>query len=148
VEVVVTLLHFDLFEPLVSQLARPTGFIPATDVAVSESDIVVTMDVPGLRQDDLTIDLRDGHLVVRGERRFPASADTDNLAHRERGYGSFERHITVPDGVDADAITANLDSGVLSLIIPKPEHLKPKAIAIGTRDGAEQRQLETAGTRA
>jgi HSP20 family protein len=64
------------------------------------------------------------------------------FAHRERAFGAFERRIKVPDGVDPDGITASLDNGVLSLIVPKPERLKPKTIAISP--GSEQRQLETA----
>ena len=138
------LFNFDPFEPLVGQLARTPAFVPATDVAVSDGDLVLTMDVPGLTQDDLSIELLDGYLVVRGERKLAEVAEKTNLTHRERAFGKFERRIKVPDGIDSDAITASLDYGVLSLIVPKPERMKPKAIAIGT--GSEDRQLEaTAG---
>lgn len=138
-----SLFSFDPFEPLVSQVSRTPAFIPATDVAVSDGDLVLTMDVPGLTQDDLSIEMLDGYLVVRGERKLPEVAEKVNLTHRERTYGKFERRIKVPDGVDPDAITASLDYGVLSLIVPKPEKMKPKAITIGTGSGTEQRQLET-----
>jgi HSP20 family protein len=132
------LFSFDPFEPLVGQFARTPAFMPATDVAVGDGDLVLTMDVPGLTHDDLSIELLDGYLVVSGERK-PAPAP--NLTHRERAFGKFERHIKVPDGVDPEAITANLDNGVLSVIVPKPERLKRKTIAIGA--GSEQRELET-----
>ena len=56
--------------------------------------------------------------------------------------GAFERRIRLPKGVDSDSITASMENGVLSLIVPKPEAMKPKTIAIGA--GTEQRQLETA----
>jgi HSP20 family protein len=138
-----TLFNFDPFEPLVNQVTRTPAFIPATDVAVSDGDLVLTMDVPGLTQADLSIEMLDGYLVVRGERKVPEVSDKANLTHRERTYGKFERRIKVPDGVDPDAITASLDNGVLSLIVPKPEKMKPKAISIGTGSGTEQRQLET-----
>lgn len=137
------LFNFDPFEPLVNQVARTPTFIPATDVAVSDGDLVLTMDVPGLTQDDLSIEMLDGYLVVRGERKPAEVSEKANLTHRERAFGTFERRIKVPDGVNADAITASLDHGVLSLIVPKPERMKPKTITIGTASGTEQRQLET-----
>jgi len=84
------------------------------------------------------IELLDGFLVVRGERKAVAG---DGLAHRERAFGAFERRIKVPDGVDPEAITASMDNGVLSLIVPKPERLRPKAIAIS--GGDQQRELAT-----
>jgi HSP20 family protein len=137
------LFNFDPFEPLVSQVARTPMFVPATDVAVSDGDLVLTMDVPGLTQEDLSIELVGGYLVVRGERKAAETPEKASLTHRERAFGAFERRIKVPDGIDADAITANLDHGVLSLIVPKPERMKPKAITIGTGARAEQRQIET-----
>jgi HSP20 family protein len=139
-------LFFDPFEPLVSHVARTPGFVPATDVAVSDGDLVLTMDVPGLTQDDLSIELLDGYLLVRGERRKPEAIGNANLTHRERAYGAFERRIRMPDGIDANAITASLDNGVLSLIVPKPERLKPKTVTIGAGAGTQRRQLETAAT--
>src|SRR3954470_23847899 len=135
------LFSFDPFQPLVSQFARTPAFVPATDVAVGDGDLVLTMDVPGLTHDDLSIELLDGYLAVRGERK---PVETANLTHRERAFGKFERLIKVPDAVDPETITANLDNGVLSLIVPKPERLKHKTIAIGAGTPSEQRELETA----
>ena len=141
-----TLFNLDPFEPLVSQLSRPAAFMPMADVAVSDGDLVLTMDVPGLTEDDLSIELVDGYLVVRGERRLPEMAEKVNLAHRERAFGKFERRLKVPDGIDAEDITASLDHGVLSLIVPKPERMKPKAISIATSSGSERRELATAAS--
>jgi HSP20 family protein len=115
--------------------------MPAADVTVSEGDLVLTLDLPGLTADDVSIELVDGFLTVRGERRRPHTADGTSWVHSERPFGAFERRIAVPKGVDADAVTASMDNGVLSLIVPKPERLKPKAIAIGT---ADRRELEAA----
>ena len=131
----------DPFMPLVGQLDRLAAFMPAADVTVSDGDVVLTMDVPGVTVEDLSIELLDGHITVRGERRRPQLAEGTVWQHSERPFGRFERSIQVPDGVDPDRITATIDNGVLSLIIPKPERLKPKSIAIGS---GERRQLETA----
>lgn len=136
------MLFNDPFTPLISQFSRPSAFLPPADVTISESDLVLTLDLPGLTAGDVSIELLGGHLVVRGERRRSESADGATWAHSERAFGRFERRIKVPDGVDADSITANMENGVLSLIVPKPERLKPKTITIG--DAGHQRQLETA----
>ncbi len=126
---------------MTSQLSRPSGLVPALDVAVSDDDLVLTMDVPGFTSDELSIEVEDRFLTVRGERNRPQAAEGTSYVHVERPFGAFERRITVPGGVDPDRITASLHDGVLSLIVPKPERLKPKAIAID--GGTEQRQLET-----
>jgi HSP20 family protein len=103
---------------------------------------VLTLDLPGLTADDVSIELADGFLSVRGTRKRPQAAEGTSWVHSERPVGSFERRIAVPKGVDADAITASMDNGVLSLIVPKPERLNPKTIAIAS--SGEQAQLEPA----
>ena len=131
----------DPFSLVTSQLARPSVLVPALDVAVSEDDLVLTMDVPGFTSEELSIEVEDRYLTVRGERRRPQASEGTSYVHVERPFGAFERRITVPGGVDPERITASLHGGVLSLIVPKPERLKPRAIAID--GGTQQRQLET-----
>jgi HSP20 family protein len=135
------LLWTDPFAPIFAQIPRTAAFMPAADVTVSEGDLVLTLDLPGLTADDLSIELADGFLSVRGERKRPQTAEGTSWVHAERPFGAFERRIAVPKGVDADAITASMDNGVLSLILPKPERLKPRTIAIASGD---QAQLEAA----
>ena len=121
---------------------RRTGFFPAADVTVSDNDTVITMDLPGFTADALDLEVVDGPLIVRGERARPALADGARWALSERAFGKFQRAIRLADGVDPDAITASMTDGVLSLIVPKPERLKPRAIQIGS--GSERRELEQA----
>ena len=134
---------FDPFVPFNSLLhtAGRAGFLPAVDVAVSDHDMVLTMDLPGLTADDLEIQAVNGELIVRGERKRPELAEGSRWAFTERTFGAFERRVRLPNGVDAEGITASMTNGVLSLIVPKPEAMKPKTISIGA--GTEQRQLET-----
>ena len=132
-------LVFDPFPPL---FTRSSAFVAPADVIVGEKDVLLTMDLPGLTADDLDIELLDGYLSVRGERRRPEVGEGKAFARSERPFGRFERRLRVPEAVDPDSILARMDNGVLSLIVPKPERLKPKTIAIGT---GEQRELETAG---
>jgi HSP20 family protein len=132
-----------LFDPFAPLIPRTGAFLAPVDVAVGERDVVLTFDLPGLKADDLDIQVLDRELVVRGERTRPNLGERGAWAHAERPFGAFERRIQLPDGVDADAITANMDAGVLSLIVPKPERLTPKSIQIG---GGAQRELETSTT--
>jgi HSP20 family protein len=134
---------FETFAPLntLLQSAGRLGFLPSADIAVSDNDMVLTMDVPGLTAEDLSLEVINGELIVRGERKRPELAEGSQWAITERAFGTFERHLRLPRGVDPDAIAASVDNGVLSLIVPKPEALKPKTIAIGS--GSKQRELET-----
>ncbi len=128
-----------------SAQANRAAFVPAADVTVSDGDMVLTMDLPGLTAADLGIELVDGYLTVRGERKRPEVSEGSRWAHTERTFGRFERRIKLPDGVDPDKVTASMDNGVLLLIIPKPERMIPRTITIGLggEQRTEQRQLET-----
>lgn len=137
------MLLFDPFAPF-DQLARTTaraGFAPAADVTVSETDTLLTMDLPGLTADNLTIEVLDGYLSVRGERKRPQIGEGARWAHAERMFGAFERRVKLPEGVDPDTITASMSDGVLSLIVPKPERKQPRTVEIRS---AEQRELTAA----
>jgi HSP20 family protein len=136
------LLWTDPLAPLFAQVPRTAAFLPPADVTVSDGDLVLTLDLPGLTADDVSIELVDGVLTVRGERKRPHLAEGTSWVQFERAFGSFARRIAVPKGVDADAIMASMDNGVLSLIVPKPERLKPKTIDIAS--GAERKEFETA----
>jgi HSP20 family protein len=135
----------DPFAPLVTQMmSRSAAFMPPADVMVSDGDLVLTMDLPGLTAEDLEIELHDGYLTVRGERRPPEFGEGTDWAHSERAFGRFERRVRVPDGVDPDKIAASMENGVLSLIVPKPEQAKPKSISIAVGSGEEHKELATA----
>lgn len=135
------MLPFDPFAPL-STLVRPPlrslAFVPAADVAVSDRDIVLTLDVPGLTSEDVSIEVADNTLVVRGERRRSEAPDGTQYAHLERGVGRFERSVRLPAGVDPDSVTASLESGVLSLIVPRSDHARPRTIRIESGDRAKE----------
>ena len=110
-------------------------FQPPVDVTVSDRDLVLTMDVPGLTAEDLSIDLVDGHIVVRGERPAAFLPDDSRFARRERAFGRFERVIELPHEVDAGAITTNVDHGVLSLIAPKRKRRQRRTMALDSGGG-------------
>jgi HSP20 family protein len=121
-----------------------SAFIPAADVIVTPEDVTVHMDVPGVSSDNLEIELENDTLTVRGERPYPYGDDQEQRIWRriERGFGSFERDLRVPRGLDPDAIQASLEHGVLTLRMPKPEPLKPRRVEIRTAEGNGQREIE------
>ena len=123
--------------------ATPSAFVPSADVLVDDDGVTVYMDVPGVRSDQLEIELENDTLTIRGERPFPYGDDGARAAGRiERGFGRFERSLRVPGGLDPDAIEASLTDGVLHMRIPKPESLKPRKIEI--KGGTETPQLDAA----
>ena len=115
---------------------RVTQFVPPADVLVDDEGVSVYMDVPGIRGEDLAIELENDILSIHGERPFPYQDRGDAAIRRiERGFGRFERSLRVPQGLNPDAIQAELTHGVLELRIPKPESLKPHRIPIQAHDG-------------
>lgn len=134
------------------------AFLPTADVIVTDDDVSVVMDVPGLRVEDLNIELQDDVLTISGERPFPQHTGEKGAPQAwqrlERGYGRFERVLRVPKGLDPDKITASMADGVLTLHLPKPEARKPRRIEIASGEqtpvleGSTNSERELAGSTA
>jgi HSP20 family protein len=117
-------------------------WIPAMDVVDTGDAFVLTADLPGLSDSDVSIEVDDNVLTVSGERK---SAHEDRKAgyyRVERSYGSFRRSLTLPEGVDAEAVTATFDKGVLEVTVPKPDQQAPRKVQI-TVGGASAGEPET-----
>ena len=97
----------------------PAGWVPPVDLCETADHYVLIAEVPGLQQDDVQIQLHEGHLTLSGVRR---EGETCEQYHRvERGHGTFSRTFHLPQPVDADRITADLRDGVLTITCPKSE---------------------------
>jgi HSP20 family protein len=107
---------------------------PAVDLLEREHSLVLRADLPGLKEDDVQIEVRDNVLTISGERQAESEDSEQGYYRIERAFGSFSRSLTLPDGVDADKIEAHFEDGVLEVKIPKPEERKPKRISIGGKD--------------
>jgi HSP20 family protein len=127
---------FDTPQPAGSPLRR---WMPAMDLVETDDRFVLRADLPGLAEDDIKIEFDDGTLTVSGERKAEHEAKSEGYYRVERAFGSFSRSLTLPQGVDAEAVTARFDRGVLEISIPKPEERKPRRIEIG---GAAQQTIE------
>jgi HSP20 family protein len=133
-----------LLEPLQRDVLRympraGLGFFPAADIIVTDDDVTVYMDVPGLTSAQIEIELEHDVLTVRGERPYPYGDDQEagrTWRRIERAFGRFERGIRVPRGLDPDAVEAALHDGVLNVRMPKPQPLRPHRIEVRAGEGA------------
>ena len=116
---------------------------PAMDLVETEDHFVLRADLPGMSESDVTIELEDNVLTVAGERKAEHEEKREGFYRMERAFGAFSRSLTLPKGVDPEAVGAQFDRGVLEVRIPKPEQRKPRRITIGA-GGEEPRTLEGA----
>ena len=132
-----------LFGRVFGQQAGPgqagqRAWAPALDIAERPDAYLVTVEVPGVKPEDLDITLEGGVLTVQGERRFQDES-TDQQWHRvERRYGAFRRSITLPSQVQADKVEASFDNGLLHVLVLKAEAAMPKRIEIRAEGGRKQ----------
>jgi HSP20 family protein len=108
-----------LHDQLFGRIAREEGFKPAVDIHEDESFFTVEVEVPGMKAEDIQVDIEKNILSVSGERRLNHEEKRDGYRRVERFYGTFTRSFTLPDTVDADAIEAKTAEGVLTLRLPK-----------------------------
>ena len=134
-----------LFNSLFDNPTRPsTGqavrrWTPAMDLAESGDHYVLQADLPGLSEKDVQIELEGNVLTISGERKAQRSEDTGGYRRVERSYGSFSRSLTLPKGVNPEAVEASFEHGVLEVRIPKPEQIKPRKVTISVGAGTETR---------
>jgi HSP20 family protein len=119
-----------LFDAFFGGERESRRWVPAIDLVEAEDHFVLKADLPGLAEGDVSIEVEDGTLKISGERKAEHEAQERGWYRVERSFGSFSRSLTLPDGVDADAISAQFERGVLEVRIPKPAERKPHRVAI------------------
>jgi HSP20 family protein len=110
--------------------SEPTFRLPL-DAYVTQNEIVVTANVPGIKPEDVEITLEGDTLTIKGER--PGPIENVDYVMRERPFGKFQRTLNINIPVDADKAEARYEHGLLTLVIPKAEAVKPKTIAVVTK---------------
>jgi HSP20 family protein len=121
-----------LFDNFFGRPATATGrgWTPPVDMHAAKDDLVLTLELPGISEKDVSVSITGDLLTVKGERRFENQVKEQDLLHVERTYGKFERLIHLPMAVQADRVKATYRDGVLEIKLPKAEELKPKEIKI------------------
>jgi len=107
-----------------------TALMPSMDVTETDKEIEITAELPGLEEKDVQINIADNILTIRGEKKAEKEQKDKNYRLVERSYGSFERTLELPEGVNADAIKANISKGLLKVTVPKPAPTQAKKIEV------------------
>lgn len=105
-------------------------WMPAVDIFETKDAICVRAELPGVEKDAIGVEVKDGVLILRGERKFEKEVKEENYHRIERSYGTFLRSFTLPSSVDGEKVTARMKDGVLQVDLPKKEQAKPKQIKI------------------
>jgi HSP20 family protein len=108
----------------------PAKLMPSVDVTETDKEIEITAELPGLEEKDVQINLSDNLLTIRGEKKAEKEQKDKNYRIVERSYGSFERTLELPEGINAEAIKANISKGVLKVTLPKPVPAQSKKIEV------------------
>jgi HSP20 family protein len=110
--------------------STPAAWAPALDIAERTDAYLVTVELPGVKLDDLDITLEDGLLTIQGERQFTSESSEEQYHRVERSSGTFRRSITLPAQIMADEVAASMEDGVLRILVPKADEAKPKRIQV------------------
>ena len=131
----------DLFREVIEDFVRPWAaapwrvpalarFGPAVDVAESDKEYRVSVELPGMTRDDIEVTISEGRLVVTGEKKREHKEEGEDYLRVERSYGSFHRTIPLPASVDQSAVEASFKGGVLTVRLPKTQETKGKKVQI------------------
>jgi len=113
-----------------SDQASLASWAPAVDIYETEHELVVKVDLPDVKPEDLDVRVENYILTIRGERKFENKVNEENYLRVERAYGAFSRSFSLASTVNTEAIKADYKDGVLTLTIPKREEAKPKQIKV------------------
>jgi HSP20 family protein len=105
--------------------SSPAAFSPKIDVVEREGRLVTRVDLPGMKKEEVSVEVADGHLAISGERKRETEEKKDNFYRSEREYGSFYRAVPLPEGVKLEDVKATFADGVLEVSVPMPA--KPEA---------------------
>jgi HSP20 family protein len=139
-----------VFDAFFGQTDQARRWVPPMDLVEADDHFVLKADLPGLSEGDVNIEVQDGTLTISGERRAEHEQRERGYYRIERAFGSFNRSLTLPDGVDPDGIAASFTHGVLEVRIPKPEQRKPRRIEIsaGANGNGKPAAVEGSATEA
>jgi HSP20 family protein len=106
------------------------GWSPALDVYDDKNNLVVTLEVPGMKKEEIDISLHDGMLTVSGERKDEREQTEGQAFRSERYFGKFQRSLSLPAAVEGNKVKASYKDGILTITLPKAEGAKPKQISV------------------
>jgi HSP20 family protein len=135
---------FDTPAPANGQALR--RWVPAMDLVETESDFVLKADLPGMSESDVNIEVEDNVLTISGERKAEHEERKTGYYRLERSFGSFRRSLTLPEGVDPEAVKATFADGVLEVTVPKPAQQAPRKVQISVGGASSAQPIEGSET--
>ncbi len=117
-------------EKFFDTFSKTDYFAPVYELSDEENSYCLSMDIPGLKKEDLEIEVKDTQLIISGERKNEKKTEKDNILKTERRYGKFSRVFNLPKNINTDKIEARFENGVLDIVIPKEEKSQGKKILI------------------
>jgi len=140
-EMMQDLMRWDPFREMSRRMLgeEPAAFVPTFDVKETKDSYVFRADLPGVKDSDVDISLTGNRLTISGRRQEENKEEGEQFYAYERSYGSFSRSFTLPEGIDAEHVQADLKDGVLNVVLPKKPEVQPKRIALkgGGGDGGK-----------
>jgi HSP20 family protein len=124
-----------------------SSFAPAVDVYEDEHQVTLKIEVPGIDEKDIDVQVENHTLTVHGERKIEKEEKEENYRRVERHYGTFTRTFTLPQTVDTESVSATYDKGVLNIALPKKAEAKPKQIKVNV-GGANGNEKQIEATKA
>jgi len=109
---------------------------PKVDIVTKDNTLVTRVDLPGMKKEDVVVEVEDGFLTLSGERQKETKEEKDNFYREEREYGSFCRSLPLPKGIKADDVKATFNNGVLEVTVPLPAAVVPNGRKIPIQDTA------------
>ncbi|MCX5885952.1 MAG: Hsp20/alpha crystallin family protein [Proteobacteria bacterium] len=106
------------------------SWVPPVDIYETEDTIVLSAELPGMKKEDMSVEIKDNTLTIKGERKFEHESEAKNYSRIERSYGTFQRVFTLAHLVQQDKIKARYENGILEIILPKAEESKTRHIKV------------------
>ena len=104
--------------------------VPPVDIYETEDSLVFKAELPGVTKEDITVEVKDNTMTLKGEKRFQKEVKEEGYHRVERAYGAFQRAFTLPGMVEQDKVKAKFKDGILEIVLPKAEKAKPKQVKV------------------
>jgi HSP20 family protein len=126
--------------PSVRALGAPesTGWLPSVDVFEKDNRLVTKVDLPGMKKEDVHVEVTDGQLAISGERKSETEDKKENVYRSERSFGSFYRSVPLPEGIKLEDIKATFANGVLEVSVPLPAKAAAKPLSVPINEPAKE----------
>ncbi|PLX69558.1 MAG: heat-shock protein Hsp20 [Denitrovibrio sp.] len=123
-----------IFDETLSKTAQGGygDWLPPVDIFETAEEIVLMSELPGMKEEDMDIQVSDGVLTLKGEKKYPVEGEKDNFYRLERSYGKFNRSFSIPTTVDIGSVKANLKDGLLTVSLKKKTEVQSRVIKVET----------------